>query len=194
VDFIAERARALRTIVPMHDDLAKRDNSAAVTLLLKFSELNTELRERGHEMFETQRARALLERDQFFPAILAASYGPAREVLSDPSLSRDITAPSPENPIMSSMRRLNEALETEFGPHATMLWLGGEEHQRVRSVVAEPLLRRIAAMRPWIEDMIGEEIDRLRTCASFDVIADYGSHIPMRILGRLLGLPEGGMN
>lgn len=170
------------------------ENPAALTLLLKFSEINPELRERGHQMFELQRTRAPIERDLFFPAILASSYAPAREVLSDPNLSRDIEAPSPENPIMSSMRRLNEALESEFGPHATMLWLGGEEHQRVRSVVAEPFLRRIAAMRPWIDSMIAEEIDRQRTRQSFEVIGDYAGRIPMRILGRLLGLSERGLD
>jgi cytochrome P450 len=88
-----------------------------------------------------------------------------------------------------SLRRLNAAA-ADFGAHDSMLTLDGEDHSRVRGIVAEHFLRRSAAGQDLIKTVVNEALARLDGAESFDAIEDFAARIPIRVLGPLLGCAE----
>ncbi|HVY84516.1 MAG TPA: cytochrome P450 [Caulobacterales bacterium] len=162
----------------------------ARVLFFEYSELNPRLREDPLSLYDPQRAERPAERDAFIPAVLITSYALAREMLLDPNLSRNFNDSAPDNIVIANVRKLNAAVEGEFGPHASILTLDDPDHARVRGVVAEAFLKRAAAAQPLIAEVIEAQLQRLEGRERFDVINDYASRIPIRVLGALLGCDE----
>ena len=50
--------------------------------------------------------------------------------------------------------------------------------------------RKMAALEPQIRRLCAESLDPLVGAGGFDVVADFGSQMPSRVIGMLLGIPE----
>ena len=50
--------------------------------------------------------------------------------------------------------------------------------------------RKVAALEPRIRQYCADALDPLVGCGRFDLIADFGAQMPMRVIGMLLGIPE----
>lgn len=166
------------------------DQAPGRVLFFEYSELNPRLREDPHSIYDPQRAERPAERDPFIHAVLITSYGLGREMLLDPALSRNFNDSTPDNVVIANVRRLNAAVEAEFGPHASMLTLDDPDHARVRNVVAEAFLKRASAATPIIARVIETELAKLAQRDAFDLVGDYAARIPIRVLGALLGCDE----
>jgi cytochrome P450 len=78
-------------------------------------------------------------------------------------------------------------------PSRTTLTSDGELHRRRRSVLMKPMMpSALAEVRPEIERMADALVAELSARASFDGIADFARHLPVRVVSRLVGLPEEG--
>ncbi|MES1201995.1 MAG: cytochrome P450 [Pseudomonadota bacterium] len=159
-------------------------------LFFEYSELNPRLREDPLSLYDPQRAERPAERDAFIPAILITSYQLSRDMLLDPHLSRNFNDSAPDNIVIANVRKLNAAVEGEYGPHASILTLDDPDHARVRTVVAEAFLKRAAAAQPMIAEVIEAQLKRLEGRESFDIVSDYAARIPIRVLGNLLGCDD----
>src|SRR3990172_13114982 len=51
--------------------------------------------------------------------------------------------------------------------------------------------RRISSLEPEIRQLCAKLLDPLVGAGGFDFVADLGSQVPMRVIGMLLGIPEG---
>jgi len=169
---------------------ADGDHAAPRMLMFEFSELNPEFRRDPQAMLDGQRARAPAERDPFIHAVYITAYGLARDLLTDQAYSRNFDLASPENPVIAGVRAINEAVEPEFGKHATMLVMEDPDHARVRGIIAKAFLARAALAKPLIERVVSAALARLEGRAQFDVVADYACHIPIHVLGPILGCDE----
>lgn len=158
--------------------------------LFQFSELNPDLRRDPHALLDVQRATAPLARDEFLHAIFITAYEQGRDLLTDPKFSRNFDLASPDNPVIAGVKQLNDAVEPEFGPHATMLTMEDPDHARVRGIVAKLFLARAAKARPLIENVVARTLAALEGRTQFDVVADYACRIPINVLAPLLGCPE----
>jgi cytochrome P450 len=156
-------------------------------LLFTLSELNPEMRRDPHKLLDGQRAHAPVERDATMPILLTASYGLGRDILTDPKLSRNFEHASPENFVIAGVRRLNQAIEAEFGHHDSMLVLEEPDHARVRGTIAKAFLARAQRSRPLIEDAVERALRALDGRDQFDVVGDYACRIPLHVLGPVLG-------
>src|SRR5262245_17306783 len=156
-------------------------------LLLTLSELNPEIRSAPHTLLDAQRKHAQVERDMSFPALLITSYALGRDMLVDPKLSRNFEHASPDNYVIATVRRLNQAIEAEFGRHESMLVLEDPDHGRVRGIVAKAFLARAQRSRPIIEEVVARALDALAGRAQFDVVRDYACRIPIHVLAPVLG-------
>jgi cytochrome P450 len=163
-------------------------------LILRYSELNPELRADPHKLLDEQRAERPAERDAAIPGVVITAYKVARSMLQDPELSRNFDDAAPQNPFTASVRWLSNALEGEFGKHSSMLTLDGEAHRRVRGVVAEAFLKRAAQALPLVARVVEAALDRLEGRERFDIVADYAGYVPTRILGAMLGVAEADMS
>ena len=61
-------------------------------------------------------------------------------------------------------------------------------HRRLMSRVFSP--NRVAALEPQIREFCVRSLDPLVGAGQFDLIADFGAQLPMRVIGMLLGIPE----
>jgi cytochrome P450 len=170
--------------------MAADGDHAPRMLMFEFSELNPNFRRDPQSMLDAQRARAPAERDQFIHAVYLTAYGLARDLLTDPFYSRNFDLASPENPVIAGVRAINEAVEPEFGKHATMLVMEDPDHARVRGIIAKAFLARAAHAKPLIERVVSAALARLEGRERFDVVSDYACRIPIHVLGPILGCDE----
>ncbi|MBK5656653.1 MULTISPECIES: cytochrome P450 [unclassified Bradyrhizobium] len=69
----------------------------------------------------------------------------------------------------------------------------GERHSAIRSAMAAPLLPgALEEVRPLIEALAEDLIDRLIEQGDFDVMTDLASHLPLTVVRDLVGLPDFG--
>ena len=67
------------------------------------------------------------------------------------------------------------------------------DHTRLRGLVAKAFTaRRIEAMRPRIEVLVEQLLDRVAPLGSMDVIGDFARVLPVTVICDLLGIPEDG--
>jgi cytochrome P450 len=72
-----------------------------------------------------------------------------------------------------------------------MLFLESEDHARVRRIVAHAFTpRAIARVRPITERISGELLDRVAALGEMDVVAGFAYPLPVKVIARLLGVPE----
>ncbi len=64
-------------------------------------------------------------------------------------------------------------------------------HTRLRSLVAKAFARgHIERLRPWVQQMADDLLDRVDPAAGFDLISDYAEPLPVAVIAELLGVPE----
>ncbi len=72
-----------------------------------------------------------------------------------------------------------------------MLFLDPPTHTRIRGLVSRAFnARRIEALRPRIEAIVDELIDRVHGQGGMDVIADFAHRLPVTVICDMLGVPE----
>jgi cytochrome P450 len=103
------------------------------------------------------------------------SYDHVRAALADPErFSSDVRAS--DNPVFR-----NSPLVFDDPPRHTML-------RRLVTRAFTP--SRIAATEPWIRDLAHELLDATAPDAAFDFVAAYADPLPVKVIARLLGVPE----
>ncbi|MFJ4186528.1 cytochrome P450 [Kitasatospora sp. NPDC089509] len=115
---------------------------------------------------------------------LVTGYDEVRTVLSDRRFSADVRHPA--FPLLVAGAR--EKLVTD---NPTFLRLDDPEHARQRRMVTgEFLVKRVEALRPEIQRIVDEALDRMtadRTTA--DLVADFALPVPSLVICLLLGVP-----
>jgi cytochrome P450 len=117
------------------------------------------------------------------PAILLLTYRDVAAAMADPRLSHNLTAPG-------SPRMTAEA--SFLQDPDVLLNKDGEDHLRIRRIVASAFTpRRVELWKPVIEQVAEELLDALEVAGPpADLVADYCFALPVRIICRLLGVPE----
>ncbi|MGE3303524.1 MAG: cytochrome P450 [Hyphomonadaceae bacterium] len=159
-------------------------------LVFQLSELNPAMRSDPHAILDAQREAAPIDRDDVIPALVLTAYGVAKDLLVDSAISRNFEYASPANPVINAVRKLNAAVEEEFGRHDSMLILDDPDHARVRGIVAKAFLARAAEARPMIEGVVARALARLEGRPGFDVVEEYACRVPIHVLGAILGCDE----
>ena len=64
-------------------------------------------------------------------------------------------------------------------------------HTRVRRAFGNALApRAVAAMRPWVEQLVAHLLDRVANKRHFDLVEDFAAAIPIEVIGTLLRIPD----
>ncbi|MBR7838696.1 cytochrome P450 [Actinospica durhamensis] len=117
------------------------------------------------------------------PAILLLTYRDVAAAMADTRLSHDLTGPgAPRMTVEPSFLQDPDVLLNK----------DGEDHLRIRRIVAAAFTpRRVERWKPAIEQVAEELIDDLEAASSpADLVAGYCFALPVRIICRLLGVPE----
>lgn len=78
-----------------------------------------------------------------------------------------------------------------YADDASMLDMEPPRHTRLRNLVLRAFTsRRVNALRPDIEDITRDLLSKLPQDAAFDLIPAFCTALPVRVIARLLGVPE----
>ncbi|WP_051450740.1 cytochrome P450 [Actinospica robiniae] len=117
------------------------------------------------------------------PAILLLTYRDVAAAMADTRLSHDLTGPdAPRMTVEPSFLQDPDILLNK----------DGEDHLRIRRIVASAFTpRRVERWKPVIEQVADELIDALVTAGPpAELVSEYCFALPVRIICRLLGVPE----
>ncbi|MEJ2869623.1 cytochrome P450 [Actinomycetospora sp. OC33-EN08] len=114
---------------------------------------------------------------------LVTRYADVRAAFVDPRLAKDFRSTMPPD------ERPAEPLIP--GPAGHMLLLNDPPvHTRLRKLVVSAFtVRRIAALRPAIEQIATSLLDQAEQAAEVDLVADFSVPLPMAVICELLGVP-----
>ena len=81
--------------------------------------------------------------------------------------------------------------ERERGDKA-ILNLDPPDHTRIRKLVSKAFtVRRVEALRPRIQELVDETLDRVAGTGTWDVVDELAFPLPFQVITELLGMPEG---
>ena len=76
-------------------------------------------------------------------------------------------------------------------PPGTLIFEDPPAHTVHRSLLSRVFTpRRVAALEPKIREFCARSLDPLVGTEEFDLIAELGAQMPMRVIGMLFGIPE----
>jgi pimeloyl-[acyl-carrier protein] synthase len=71
-----------------------------------------------------------------------------------------------------------------------MLFVDPPDHTRLRGLVNRALTpRAVDAMRPRVQELVNELLDRVQDKGSMDIVHDLGDPLPAKVLAQMLGFP-----
>src|SRR5262245_28121989 len=72
-----------------------------------------------------------------------------------------------------------------------MLQMDPPDHTRLRGLVVKAFTaRRVEEMRPRIQAIVDQTLDRVEPCGAMDLIADFALRLPVTVICDMLGIPE----
>src|SRR4029077_4677560 len=95
-----------------------------------------------------------------------------------------------------------EPMQRRYGPNAmnepmfrnfalTMLQQDPPDHTRLRGLVVKAFTaRRVEDMRPRIQAIVDENLDRIIPLGKMDLIEDYAYRLPVTVICDMLGIPQ----
>ena len=87
--------------------------------------------------------------------------------------------------------RMEDMDDEETEARRTLMEMDSPEHTRLRRLVARPFTpRQVADYEEAIRDLAHEVLDNLHGATEFDFVKEIARELPMKMLGRLLGLPD----
>ncbi|WP_216914833.1 MULTISPECIES: cytochrome P450 [unclassified Synechococcus] len=124
-----------------------------------------------------------------FGAWVLTRYDDVVAATQDPRLRSDRAGGMGERAGCPELQRLFEVIG------AQMNITDPERHHRLRGLVAKVFTpRAVDHLRPAVEALVDELLDRLPEQGPFDVIADFAFPLPARVIARLLGLETGDLD
>jgi cytochrome P450 len=120
-------------------------------------------------------------------AWLLTRYRDVHLALRDPRFSVDrLRAPL----IRNNLDRMPEFLRQSAQGLRSMLVMDPPDHTRVRKLVNRAFTpKRIAALRPHIEEIVRELADEAAAAGGLDLIHDFAEPLPAIVIAELLGVP-----
>ena len=105
----------------------------------------------------------------------------------------DVLAVS-RNPDVFSSRfgiRLEDMDPEETEARRTLMEMDAPDHTRLRRLVSRPFApKSVAAYEATVRELAGQALDAVGDGDEFDFVTSVARELPMRMLGRLLGLPS----
>jgi cytochrome P450 len=112
---------------------------------------------------------------------LVTRYAEQRALLADPRVSADVTRPGYPSP----------APLPKGGTGISFILMDNPEHARLRKMVTAPFtIRRVAAMRPAVQQIVDDRIDELLAGPKpVDLVEAFALPVPSLVICELLGVP-----
>jgi pimeloyl-[acyl-carrier protein] synthase len=134
------------------------------------------------------RAGGRIYRSRAFGTFLCTGYDDSLRILRDPQFSTDRS----QVPAMRFVARMARG-EPEFSGllERNLLTIDGADHRRLRGLVSKAFTpRRVAQLRPRLEQTVDQLLDRVSKRGEMEVVADLAHPLPVIAIAELLGVPS----
>lgn len=138
-----------------------------------------------HAQFDRARTEMPVYHDRPSKTFVLTRYRDARALLADKRLLRD--ADKAEDGALVRTFKVDNP-DRPDDRNLGIGWLDPPDHARVRGPIAAALNRRVARLRPAVETIVRDRLDRLTKRTGFDVLADFANPIPIETIGHVLGV------
>lgn len=158
-------------------------NNAVTSTMALFGDplarlLRAPWRDDPYPIYESLRAKGSLVRSRLGPRI-AMDHQTCDAILRDSRFGVRTSDGGPGDPLAS-----------ELGVRLSLLETDPPDHTRLRRLAAPAFRARVLeAYRTRIEEVAEALLDRAEQRGSFDLIRDFATPLPIRVIGDLLGLP-----
>src|SRR3954468_15496163 len=116
-------------------------------------------------------------------------YDDVLRFLRDPSLSVEDANATPTMLDQMADEVLGPDRDKEMGSRA-MLNRDPPDHTRLRKLVSKAFTpRRIEGLRPRVQELVDESLDRAADAGQMELIGDYAFALPFAVISEMLGMP-----
>ena len=116
-------------------------------------------------------------------------YDDVLRFLRDPSLSVEEARAKPTVLDQFADEVLGTDRDRDLGTRA-MLNRDPPDHTRLRKLVSKAFTpRRIESLRPRVQDLVDESLDRAAEAAQMELMSDYAFALPFAVISEMLGMP-----
>jgi len=116
-------------------------------------------------------------------------YDDVLRFLRDPSLSVEDASAKPTMLDQMADEVLGPDRDKEMGTRA-MLNRDPPDHTRLRKLVSKAFTpRRIEGLRPRVQELVDESLDRAAEAGQMELIGDYAFALPFAVISEMLGMP-----
>ncbi|MEE8581352.1 MAG: cytochrome P450 [Myxococcota bacterium] len=153
----------------------------------RFNPFLPEHRRDPHATWRALRSEAPVYRSRVFGAWLLTRYQDVLHVLRD----RNFTTDRSEVPLMKLIARLTRS-DPDFSAmiERNLLTMDGPDHTRLRGLVSQAFTpRRVEALRPRLQTIVDELLDRAAEAGEMELIRDFAHPLPVTAIAELLGVP-----
>jgi cytochrome P450 len=115
-------------------------------------------------------------------------YEDVHRFIRDPQLS--VEAENAFESVLDQMQREIRGDRAEDGSHA-MLNRDPPDHTRLRRLVSKAFTpRRIEGLRPRVQELVDQALDKAADAGSMDLIPDLAFPLPFAVISEMLGVPD----
>ncbi|CCF85296.1 cytochrome P450 [Nitrolancea hollandica] len=149
--------------------------------------LNPENLANPYPLYEQLRSEDPVLWDEFLGRWILTGYADVLGCLRDPRMSAErvgaLRSQLPED-VIKELQPMERVFES------WMLFLDPPDHTRLRGLVNKAFTpRRVEAMRPHIQQIVDELLDRVQNIGRMDVIHDLAFPLPSTVIAEMLGVP-----
>jgi cytochrome P450 len=165
---------------------------APLPTMFDLTPLNPDFNRDPHAILDRLRSSCPVRRDAQAGTFVLTRYADVRGILSDTTLWRDPDKAEPDAVLQKRLREERIAgLETDpNGSGRSILLIDDPDHARIRNPLAKAMYKRVARVRPQVERVVQEILDRIGDRRRFDMMADFAILVPIDVIARILGVDE----
>ena len=155
--------------------------------IMAMTPFNPEFQKDPHSVLKPLRERCPVMRDETSGSFFVSKFSDVRAIATDLTLWRD---PINAEPAAIMQRRFADGV-VEGVPRSettSILMLDNPDHARVRGPLSQALYARVAKVRPKVEAIVDQALDRMAAHPSFDLMSEFCVPIPIDVIAVILGV------
>ncbi|OXE36366.1 MAG: cytochrome P450 [Phenylobacterium zucineum] len=155
--------------------------------IMALTPFNPEFQKDPHAVLKPLRENCPVLRDETSGSFIISRFSDVRALATDLTLWRD---PLHAEPAAVMQRRFSDAVIDGVPRSETtsILMLDNPDHARVRGPLSQALYARVAKIRPQIEAIVDQALDRMEGRQTFDLMSEFCVPIPIDVIAVILGV------
>lgn len=163
--------------------------SEPLSNVLETTALDPVARENPYPRLKEQQEKCPVLHDPNSNSWWLTRYQDVRAIVGDRSLWRH-PSHAETGSFVQLVLQQPEGIRDVYTKAQSILFLDDPDHSRIRLPLAKALYARVSAMKPRVDRIVGEVLDRVEGRPRFDLMADVALPIPILVIARILGVDE----